>query len=60
VQHLRDFGRFEMNMRDLRCQLEDRILIAEEKIHHENQDRQFPQSFSINVLIGIIENLAIS
>jgi hypothetical protein len=32
-----------MNKRDLRCQLEDRILVAEEKIHHENQERQFPQ-----------------
>jgi hypothetical protein len=37
VQHLRDFGRFEMNGR----QREERILIAEEEILHEieNQPR---------------------
>jgi hypothetical protein len=28
VQHLRDFGRFEMNKRDLDRQREDRILVA--------------------------------
>jgi hypothetical protein len=35
VQHLRDFGRFEMNKRDLGRQREDRILVAEEEILHE-------------------------
>jgi hypothetical protein len=30
VQHLRDFGRFEMNKHDLGCQREDRILVVEE------------------------------
>jgi hypothetical protein len=35
VQHLRDFGRFEMNERDLGRQREDRILVAEEEILHE-------------------------
>jgi hypothetical protein len=41
VQHLRDFGRFEMNKRDLGRQREDRILVAEEEILHEieNQPR---------------------
>jgi hypothetical protein len=34
VQHLRDFGRFEMNKRDLGRQQEYHILIAEEEIHH--------------------------
>jgi hypothetical protein len=58
VQHLRDFGRFEMNKRDLESwpQREDRILVAEEEIHHEIQERHFPQSFSINVWVGIVEN----
>jgi hypothetical protein len=32
VQHLRDFGRFEMNKRDLGRQQEYHILIAEEEI----------------------------
>jgi hypothetical protein len=36
VQHLRDFGRFEMNKRDLGRQREDRIVVAEEEeILHE-------------------------
>jgi hypothetical protein len=41
VQHLRGFGRFEMNKRDLGRQREDRILVAEEEILHEieNQPR---------------------
>jgi hypothetical protein len=32
VQHLRDFGRFEMNKRDLGRQREDRIFVAEEDL----------------------------
>jgi hypothetical protein len=35
VQHLRDFGRFEMNKRDLGRQREDRILVAEKEILHK-------------------------
>jgi hypothetical protein len=35
VQHLRDFGHFEMNKRDLGRQRKDRILVAEEEILHE-------------------------
>jgi hypothetical protein len=35
VLHLRDFGHFEMNKRDLGRQREDRILVAEEEILHE-------------------------
>jgi hypothetical protein len=31
VQHLRDFGRFEMNKRDLGLQREDRILVPEKE-----------------------------
>jgi hypothetical protein len=34
VQHLRDFGRLEMNKRDLGRQREDRTLVAEEKIEN--------------------------
>jgi hypothetical protein len=45
VQHLRDFGRFEMNKRDLSRQREDRILVAEEDISHKIQERYFQQSF---------------
>jgi hypothetical protein len=39
VQHLRDFGRFEMNKRDLGRQREDRILVAEEEILHEIENQ---------------------
>jgi hypothetical protein len=42
VQHLRDFGRFEMNKLDRGRQREDRILVAEEEevLHKiENQSR---------------------
>jgi hypothetical protein len=39
VQHLRDFGRFEVNKRDLGCQREDRILVAEEEIIYEIENR---------------------
>jgi hypothetical protein len=35
VQHLRDFGRFEMNKRDLGRQRDDRYLVAEEEILQE-------------------------
>jgi hypothetical protein len=35
VQHFRDFGRFEMNKRDLGRQREDRKLVAEQEILHE-------------------------
>jgi hypothetical protein len=45
VQHLRHFGRFEINKRDLGPQREDRILVAEEDIPHEIQERHFQQSF---------------
>jgi hypothetical protein len=40
-QHLRNFGRFEMNKCDLDRQPQDRILVTEEEIlHHiENQPR---------------------
>jgi hypothetical protein len=34
VQHLRDFGRFEMNKRDLGRKREDRVLVAEEITHN--------------------------
>jgi hypothetical protein len=45
VQHLRDFGRFEMNERDLGHQRDDRILVLVEGIPHEIQERHFQQSF---------------
>jgi hypothetical protein len=35
VQHLRNWGRFEMNKHDLGCQREDRILVVEEEFLHE-------------------------
>jgi hypothetical protein len=43
VQYLRDFGRFEMNKRDLGRQREDRILVAEDDIPHEIQEHHFQQ-----------------
>jgi hypothetical protein len=45
AQHLRDFGRFKMNKRHLGRQTEDRILVTEEDIPHEIQERHFQQSF---------------
>jgi hypothetical protein len=39
VQHLRDFGHFEMNKCDLGRQREDRILVAKEEILHEIENR---------------------
>jgi hypothetical protein len=47
VQHLRDFGRFDLNKRDVGCQREGRILVAQEDIPHEIQERHFQlqQSF---------------
>jgi hypothetical protein len=39
VQHLRDFGRFEINKRDIGRQREDRILVAEEEIFHEIENQ---------------------
>jgi hypothetical protein len=55
VQHLRDFGRFEMNKCDLGGR-EDRILVAEEEVSHEIQEHHFQQSFSINVSVENVEN----
>jgi hypothetical protein len=49
VQHLHDFEHFEMNKRDLGRQREDQILVAEEDIPHEIQERHFQQLFSIKV-----------
>jgi hypothetical protein len=46
VQHLRDFGRFEMNKRDLGRQREDCILVVAEEIRYEIQERHVQQSFS--------------
>jgi hypothetical protein len=45
VQHLRDFGRFEMNKRYLGRQREDHILLPEKDILHEieNQPRTSTQ-----------------
>jgi hypothetical protein len=37
VQHLRDFGCFEMNLRDLGRQRKDRILVAEEILHESGK-----------------------
>jgi hypothetical protein len=45
VQHLRNFGRFEMNKYDLGHQQENHILVAEEDVLHEIQERHFQQSF---------------
>jgi hypothetical protein len=45
AQHLRNCERFEMNKRDLGRQRVDRILVAEENIAHEIQERRFLQSF---------------
>jgi hypothetical protein len=39
VQHLRDFGRFEMNKHHLGRQREDRILVTEEEILHETENQ---------------------
>jgi hypothetical protein len=39
VQHLREFGRFEMNKRDLSRQREDRILVGEEDIFDEIENQ---------------------
>jgi hypothetical protein len=39
VQHLRQFGRFEMNKRDLSRQREDRILVGEEEIFDEIENQ---------------------
>jgi hypothetical protein len=39
VQHLRDFGRLEMNKRDLGRQREDRILFAEEETLQEIENQ---------------------
>jgi hypothetical protein len=44
TQHLRDFGHFEMDKCDLGRQREDHILlilVAEEDIPHEIQERHF-------------------
>jgi hypothetical protein len=49
AQDLRDFGRFEMNKRDLGRQQEDRIAAAEKDIPHEIQK-------SLSVWVGIVEN----
>jgi hypothetical protein len=48
VQHLRDFGRFEMNTRDLGRERDDRILVVEEEILHEieNHPRTSTRGFA--------------
>jgi hypothetical protein len=39
LQHIRDFRRFEINKRDLVHQREDPILVADENITYEIQER---------------------
>jgi hypothetical protein len=58
VEHLHDFGRFELNKRDLGRQRQDRISVAEDNISHELLGRHFQQScFNWCVgWIGIVEN----
>jgi hypothetical protein len=50
VQHLRDFGRLEMNERDFDHQQEGRILVAEEDILHEIKESHFQQSKSLALI----------
>jgi hypothetical protein len=59
VQHLRDFGRPEMNKRDLLHQREDRILVAGEEILHEieNQPRTSRYSCGIKISASIFLSL---
>jgi hypothetical protein len=45
VQHLRDFGRFEMNKRNLGRQREDRTLVAEKEITWKFLSLQFGCEF---------------
>jgi hypothetical protein len=45
AQDLRDFRRFGVDKHDLGRQREDRILVAEEDIPYEIQERHFQQSF---------------
>jgi hypothetical protein len=53
VQHLRDFGRFEMNKRDLGRQREDCILVAEEILHEiENQPRTSTRRLSNHLRVS--------
>jgi hypothetical protein len=54
VQHLHDFGRFEINKRDLGRQRENRILVAEEEIPEKPSKPRVKRSFSVNVWVRII------
>jgi hypothetical protein len=47
VQHLRDFGRFEMNKRDLGRQRKIGILVGEEEIPLEIQEHQQNLTFEV-------------
>jgi hypothetical protein len=55
AQHLRDFGRFEMNKRDLSRQQHNCISVAQEDIPHEIQERHFQQSFLLTCGLGLLE-----
>jgi hypothetical protein len=46
VQHLRGFGRFEINKRYLDRQRKDRIFVAEEEILHEIENRLRTSTYS--------------
>jgi hypothetical protein len=52
VQHLRDFGRFEMNKRDLGRHRQDRILVAEEEIFHEIENQVRTSRYSVSQLVS--------
>jgi hypothetical protein len=53
----RDFGRFEINNRDLGRQQVDRILVAEEDIPHEIQERHSQQSFLLMCGLGLLKKI---
>jgi hypothetical protein len=54
-QHLRDFEHFEMNKCDFGRQ-QDCILVTEEDIPHQIQERHFQQSFSY--VVGLLKILS--
>jgi hypothetical protein len=58
VQHLRDFGLFKMNKRNHWHQREDRILVPEEEILHENEKQPRTSTWRLANHLGVSQFVA--
>jgi hypothetical protein len=60
VQHLRDFGLFQMNKRNHWHQRQDRILVPEEEILHENEKQPRTSTWRLANHLGVSQFVSLA